>query len=85
MEWKFLLAFLLVFWLVVGFILVVGLNAKDRLNNQIGEVNNLDDVKEFLEKCKAKPFLDCESLLLRAINSASSNDKANLGGEDGEL
>ena len=80
MEWKLFVVAILLVMVAFGFVLVVGLNAKSKLNNSIGEVNDLNDVKKFLEECRAKPFLDCETILLRKL-SAGSNDKANFKGD----
>jgi len=80
MEWKLFVVAILLVMVAFGFVLVVGLNAKSKLNNSIGEVNDLNDVKKFLEECRAKPFLDCETILLRKL-SAGSNDFRNFKGD----
>lgn len=48
-------------------ILLIGINQKDNLIEDVGSVNSLEDVEKFIVECKQKLFLDCDELLLREL------------------
>ncbi len=66
-EQKFIYIMMAVFVLGVLLIALVGIYNKGNLEEEVSSINDLDDVSKFLEKCRNKLFLDCESLLEREL------------------
>lgn len=69
MNWKIYLIILTIFLMgtILVLLLLIGLHYKDKLIKEHQEINNLDDVYEFLKDCQKKPFLDCDLLLKREM------------------
>lgn len=74
-ERKFIYIMMAVFVLGILFVALIGIYNKGNLKEEVGSINNLDDVRKFMEKCRNKVFLDCESLLERELEKTSSGDK----------
>ncbi len=67
MEWKLFAILTIVCLLTFSVMLFVGTLNKQSLNEDYNKIENVEEVKSFLEDCKKKVFLDCEELLLRRI------------------
>jgi len=72
MNWKYYLIFMGIFIIGVLLILTIGLNQKEKLNNETPNINSLEDVEGFIDSCNQKLFLDCDELLKRKIRSNSN-------------
>ena len=44
-----------------------GFHSMDKLNEKVPEINDLTDVRVFLEECQNTP-LDCDGVLLKKLN-----------------
>jgi len=68
METKWLILMLVVL-ICLALIFIGGTIGKDMLSNDgdYEEIESLEEVKDFLEDCNKKPFLDCEQILIGRI------------------
>lgn len=68
-PWKYFLMIIAILILSFLIILLVGLQNKNNLENEVSSINNLEDVREFLEECESKIFLNCNLLLKRKLSN----------------
>ncbi len=75
LEDKLIIIGVVIFVFGTLLIALIGINAKENLNKEVGSIDNIGDVETFLEQCRKKPFLDCEGLLLKELDTKAKGDE----------
>ena len=68
-ECKLFVVLTIVCLLTFSIMLFVGTLNKQSLNEDYDKIESMEDVRNFIEDCKKKVFLNCDELLLRRLKN----------------